>query len=145
MCRFLLLNFHGLREGLPVLTEHANALLGNLLSLLSVSELNLAFGDYVAPPPPPRLLASLLDALPSSGTMLKRLTLHLVTFEAPTAQTLKRVISQLRLTELTLYQHRDATTDPTILSDMLRDVPLESEIEILEFCCFDLSTIESEC
>jgi len=48
--RLLHLHFQGLREGdgrLPVLLEHGNVLLGNLLSLLSASDLMLRVGaDY---------------------------------------------------------------------------------------------------
>ena len=86
--------------------------------------------------------------MPSSGTTLKQLSLDLDTFEAPTAETLARVIPQLRLAELFLSQDSVAAPDPTTTSEILRAVlQSESEIEIalLAMHSFDLSMIEPEC
>lgn len=128
------------------LPEHGSDLFGNLLSLFSVSGLRLAIIGKFAPPP--RLRASWLDAMPSTGTTLKQLSLDLDTFEAPTAETLARVIPQLRLAELFLSQDSVAAPDPTTTSEILRAVlQSESEIEIalLAMHSFDLSMIEPEC
>lgn len=84
--------------------------------------------------------------MPSSGTTLKQLSLDLDTFEAPTAETLARVIPQLRLAELFLSQDSVAAPDPTTTSEILRAVlQSESEIALLAMHSFDLSMIEPEC
>ena len=131
---------------IPVLMRQGSAILGNLLSLVPASEVQLleTNGRFVVPP---GLIASLLEGLPRCGT-LKSLFIELGLFDASTFQALGRVVPHLCLDDLKLVQYnQDEDTDRETVPVMLRAL-LNGELSQtpkLNLRNFYFTTIDSGC
>lgn len=148
--RQIRIRVHDLKEGhrlWPVLMQHLQSLLHNLLSLGDASALVLEMRPGCEPPRD--LVPSLLDALPRCGT-LKALHLKLGTFDACTVQALMRAIPNLRLDDLHLHQGRPRPGAPersNHASNIIR-AALDGELSRLAWLTmhdFDLTTIDAGC